>query len=429
MRKLIRFVATVFLIVIVCNMNIVAANETTETETDSKEYDSTQKYRLGDVVKSNSDYSSSKPIKAGDFHYGWNLGSFYVDGFSSVISENTDNVVFLKTVGDKITLYFNLEQDINELDGSSRKWISDDGNGIDEYFGIPKQKFHHGALIIRKTNYRNEVSEPQVYTDYLKGVEVGADTVVDIFEEGDYEVALDYQITYKANKVLWIQNYDYEQYRIFFKFSVRNGNCMAYPFDVATGAELANSSVTENGFRLDLANSKYLDIAIKKEILNEGADGLTEDVRFNKPAKDGEEFTDEGIYTITVSNRYTKTTTEKVIYVGTNPILRAYAATGLPISDIRAKINDGATISEEGFIILSNNQIIDNKEGTVKDYVDLSGGEETKIDKVIENDKDNGNLIIYIIVGVIVLLAVIIVMVFIYRLKTKNSNNLKEKSG
>lgn len=414
MRKLIRFVATVFLIVIVCNMNIVAANETTETENESKEYDSTQKYRLGDVVKSNSDYSSSKPIKAGDFHYGWNLGSFYVDGFSSVISENTDNVVFLKTVGDKITLYFNLEQDINELDGSSRKWISDDGNGIDEYFGIPKQKFHHGALIIRKTNYRNEVSEPQVYTDYLKGVEVGADTVVDIFEEGDYEVALDYQITYKANKVLWIQNYDYEQYRIFFKFSVRNGNCMAYPFDVATGAELANSSVTENGFRLDLANSKYLDIAIKKEILNEGADGLTEDVRFNKPAKDGEEFTDEGIYTITVSNRYTKTTTEKVIYVGTNPILRAYAATGLPISDIRAKINDGATISEEGFIILSNNQIIDNKEGTVKDYVDLSGGEETENDKDIINENEGDGRILKICIAIASILSIILLCLMLF---------------
>lgn len=420
MRKLIRFVATVFIIVIVCNMNIVAANETTETETDSKEYDSTQKYRLGDVVKSNSDYSSSKPIKAGDFHYGWNLGSFYVDGFSSVISENTDNVVFLKTVGDKITLYFNLEQDINELDGSSRKWISDDGNGIDEYFGIPKQKFHHGALIIRKTNYRNEVSEPQVYTDYLKGVEVGADTVVDIFEEGDYEVALDYQITYKANKVLWIQNYDYEQYRIFFKFSVRNGNCMAYPFDVATGAELANSSVTENGFRLDLANSKYLDIAIKKEILNEGADGLTEDVRFNKPAKDGEEFTDEGIYTITVSNRYTKTTTEKVIYVGTNPILRAYAATGLPISDIRAKINDGATISEEGFIILSNNQIIDNKEGTVKDYVDLSGGEGTENDKDIINENKGDGRILKICIAIASILSIILLCLILF-LKKKHA--------
>ena len=28
--------------------------------------------------------------------------------------------------------------------------------------------------------------------------------------------------------------------------------------------------------------------------------GLTEDVRFNRPARDGDQYTDEGIYTITV---------------------------------------------------------------------------------------------------------------------------------
>ena len=46
----------------------------------------------------------------------------------------------------------------------------------------------------------------------------------------------------------------------------------------------------ENGFYLDLANSQYLDINIKKEVLNEVSEGLVEDVRFNKPAKDGEQF-------------------------------------------------------------------------------------------------------------------------------------------
>ena len=46
------------------------------------------------------------------------------------------------------------------------------------------------------------------------------------FEEGDYEVALDYQIT---KDKLFDQS---SHYRIFFKFSVRNGNCMVYPLDV-----------------------------------------------------------------------------------------------------------------------------------------------------------------------------------------------------
>ena len=89
---------------------------------------------------------------------------------------------------------------------------------------------------------------------------------VKLCEEGDYEVALDYELR-KNNLDLfgWNPFPSYNDYRIFFRFSVRNGNCMVYPFDVVTGAELTNSSITENGFYLDLAKSRYLNIDIKKE--------------------------------------------------------------------------------------------------------------------------------------------------------------------
>ena len=108
----------------------------------------------------------------------------------------------------------------------------------------------------------------------------------------------------------------YSNYRISFKFSVRNSNCMVYPFDAQTGAELADNAVAENGFYLDLARSRYLDIDIRKEIEVEGQDGLVEDTRFNRAAADGDAYTEEGIYTITVSNRYTGETTTKTIRVG-----------------------------------------------------------------------------------------------------------------
>lgn len=75
--------------------------------------------------------------------------------------------------------------------------------------------------------------------------------------------------------------------------------------NVATGDELTNSTMTENGFRLDLAKSRYLKVNIKREMLKDSADGLVEDTRFNGPARDGAEYTEEGIYTITVSNEYT----------------------------------------------------------------------------------------------------------------------------
>lgn len=220
--------------------------------------------------------------------------------------------------------------------------------GYDQYFETPKMDFGRGVLIIRYTDHNNVKAEPTIYTNYLEAnAAVGADTKVQLFEEGDYEVALDYEITSDEliDKV--------GHYRIFFKFSVRNGNCMVYPFDVKTGSELTNSSMTENGFRLDLAKSRYLKINLKRETLKDSADGLVEDTRFNGPAKDGAEYIDEGIYTITVSNEYTGQFTTKKIYVGTNNILRAYMTTGLSIPEINNLVDDGATISDDGTIQLA----------------------------------------------------------------------------
>lgn len=139
---------------------------------------------------------------------------------------------------------------------------------------------------------------------------------------------------------------------------------MVYPFDVVTGAELTNSSITENGFYLDLAKSRYLNIDIKKEVRKDGAEGLTEDVRFNKPAKDGAKYTDEGIYTITVSNQYTNQTTTKVIYVGTDDVLKAHVATGLSISDVEYQLSMGATVAADGTLIPASEQSLPPAEPT-----------------------------------------------------------------
>lgn len=313
------------------------------------------KYYLGSSVNTGKDngYSQTIEINKDDPHFGWDLGKFFVSGYTRVVP-NTEGVpVFLKTIGDKVTLWFNLEQDINALNGDEDIRISADKNGYDEYFKINKTDFGHGILIIRHRDYQNFAATPVLYTDYLaaKATE-GANTKVELFDEGDYEVALNYEIKSSSidihgHSILPIFN----NYRIFFQFSVRNGNCMIYPFDIKTGAELSNSSITENGFYLDLAKSRYLDINIRKEILKNGAYGLTEDTRFNSPAKDGNQYTEEGIYTITVKNRYTEQETTKTIYVGTDDLLKAYVTTGLPITEIRKQLAQGSSITANGIII------------------------------------------------------------------------------
>ncbi len=179
-----------------------------------------------------------------------------------------------------------------------------------------------------------------------------------LFEEGDYEVALDYVVKSNSNLLGFIPKSDDNHYRIFFKFSVRNGNCMVFPMDIETNEELTNTAIAENGFYLDLAKSRYLDVNIKREILNEGANGLVEDVRFNRPAKDGDKYTEEGIYTITVKNNYTNQTTEKVIYVGDNDILKTHVVTGLSIEEIQEQVEHGVNINDDGTLDSVNSDYV-----------------------------------------------------------------------
>lgn len=270
-------------------------------------------------------YSQSNKIDGKDSHFGWRLGRFIMSGFTRATESSNSEPIFIKTLGDKITLWFDLEQDIEQLNGSDNLSISVDNNGYDEYFGVQKTDFGRGTLIIRHKDYQNSLGEPVLYTNYLAAKKgFGADTKVDLFEEGDYEVSLNYETVSSSYGVL----NNYSNYRIRFTFAIRNGNCMVYPFDVVTGTELMNSTFTENGFYLDLAKSRYLDINVKRTVLVEGAAGLTEDQRFNRPAKDGDQYTQEGIYTISVRNRYTGEETEKQLFVGTDALLKEYISNG-----------------------------------------------------------------------------------------------------
>jgi len=268
------------------------------------------------------------------------------------------------------------------------------------YWPVSQSNFGKGTLIVKHTDYQNFEHEPTIYTNFLSAkAKKNADTKIIFLEEGDYEIALDYEIKDALVQVFGASMFpSYENYRVYLKFSVRNGNCMVFPFDVTTGAELTNSSFTENGFYLDLAKSKYLNINIKKEVLTEGVDGLTEDVRFNRPAKDGEQFTEEGIYTITVSNTYTNEQTVKKLYVGKTDVLKAHVATGLPISEINKQ-------KSLGFII--------NDNGTLTPPISEEVAVEVSAEKTVtiagEASPNYVSLVVILIVFVLLVVAVVII--------------------
>ncbi|WP_347375448.1 hypothetical protein [Dorea sp. YH-dor228] len=394
-------------------------------------------YYLGEVVNAGKDtgFSENNEITKKDPHYNWTLGSFSVNGYTRVIT-NDGNPIFLKTVGDEVVLDFQLEQDIDALNNDKSLMIANDKKAYDNLLYKDETAFGRGALIIRKTDaYQNKKGTSQLYTDYLSGVKVGANTQVEICEEGDYEVALDYSIRDKKITVPFIDKTirsTYNDYKIYFTFSVRNGNCMVFPFDVATGEELTNKAITENGFYLDLAKSRYLEINVKKEVLREGATGLTEDVRFNKPASDGEKYTDEGIYTITVSNPYTEEETVKKIYVGTNSVLKAYMTTGYAISDIQSLLKDGATIDDDGNITIPEKvekpKVVENvsESAIVLNEANDDAEEKESVSAEKDNKDDEAQFATNSMVGgsICIVLALFIVYLFVKKKKKDKKVNM-----
>ena len=295
------------------------------------------------VVKTGLDngYVNELEIGKDDPHFGLSIGKFYVSGFTSVTSQDGEHFIFLKTVGDNVELHFELTQDIDMLDGDTAVTINRDNGGYDCQFGISPTDFGRGTLIVRFTDYQNKTGEPQIYTDYLTAKTSGtANTVISLNEEGDYEIALDYEIK-KDSRILGTAatTSSITNYRIHFTFSIRNGNCMVFPFDLKTGEELKNRAIVPNGFKLDLARSRFLTINVKLSSLNQGAAGLVEDIRFNRPARDGEEYTREGIYTITVQNEYTGQVTTKTLYIGSDKRLIDYVTKGLSLDQIIQEMN------------------------------------------------------------------------------------------
>lgn len=294
------------------------------------------KYYLGCSYRTgtNNGYDDCQAIQRNDVHFGNRLGRFQISGFTSKTimgdDENGYDLYFLKTVGDEVKLSFLLEENIDQLFHNPDLIICEDKNGWNNYFEIPKTQFGRGTLIIQYMDLDGNFHDPVIYTDYLSGVKHKAETDVYVFEEGYYEVELDYEIS--KDKLIGSKKYDY---CMFFSFWVINGNSMTYIFDSKTGSELFNGDSTDNGFVIDFAGTKTLDVLVQRDV--ESNNGW--DTRFNRAASDGEVFVSPGRYTIDVMNLFTGANTIKQIFVNTQSgseesaeeIVEVEAETQIPI--------------------------------------------------------------------------------------------------
>lgn len=313
---------------------------------------------LYSVEKDKGFIGGTTELPKDDPHYGHEIGHFGINGYtrqSSVPAAESGYPVFLKNVGDKVTLWFIPEKDfdVDCLFGNSNLSIAEDKNGYDSKYSFGPTNFKHGALIIRFTDYLGNPTTVE-YIDFLAAcLRTGADTRVQLFEEGRYELTLDYEI--KNSKGID----SFTDYKITYCFEIRNGNCQVFPFDTKTNNELFDYARTENGFRLDWAKSRYLEIQVAYSVIKvDPTTGmLSLDQRWDRPAKDNDSYAQPGVYVFTVKNLYSGTpgspeVAHKTIYVGTDKYICALAANKLTIDELNDLISEGAEIQENGTYIL-----------------------------------------------------------------------------
>ncbi len=276
---------------------------------------------LVNAGKKGGNYSESKSITRSDIDNGCELGSFIISGFTEK-EESGTKTTFVKTRGHDMTLWFDLERNIDDLPGNGKRSILSDPKGWDTTFKAPESvtDFGRGTLLVQHVGADGK-PRTVIYTDYLAAKETGtANTRIEIKEEGIYNVALDYMI---KNSDLKEALNSTTCYRISFSFEVKNGSGMVYLFDTETGSELEDYSRTEAGFRIDKGNSKSVKVNYIRFAINQNGNAL--DVRASAPASDGDVFTETGYYILTMINTETGVALEKHIFVGDQSDLEEYS--------------------------------------------------------------------------------------------------------
>lgn len=312
---------------------------------------STPRKELGKKSRTNASFASNETLREKDPHFGWDMGTFVINNYTSETVDNDGKPVFLKNVGDNICLWYTLQQDINSLNGNNKITVTN-AESADQEMEVERTDMGKGALFISHTDSEGHRNiDPVKYFDFLSAnVIKGANTKVQLFEEGDYKVKLDYAIKDDS----WF--FDTSYYKVDFEFKVRNGNCMIYPFDLTNESELSNYDIAQNGFKLDMTKSKYLNINVIRQSFRVGETGLiVPDVRFNGPVKDLKEFTDEGMYIFTVKNKYTGAETTKTLFVGDNKYYKALSKTKMSIEELNVQIANGKIIEDDGSLKLVEN--------------------------------------------------------------------------
>ncbi len=305
-------------------------------QTNNNEYRRDSKKYLT-YCKDKDAYKNPRALQSGDHLFSCDTIDIVISNFASKI-EKDGKIYFLKTSPYVPSLSLDIEANPKNMSNvNSEKVVelwNDTDNSVDDYGYAGK--VGKGLLYIEYTDYKGN-TETYAMADVLNS---NVDTPVWFGQEGSYRVGLCFEtrrfekrerekiLGFKIGKEVDI--YTYNNYRMDFEFEIRNGNTMLFLFD-DNGAELKNGAVT-SGFSIDLADSHYLDIRVKREVtVDQNSLQEDTDTRINTVANEKVTYNEEGIYTLTAYNSVTNETTTKRILVcnntKTSPLVRMAANT------------------------------------------------------------------------------------------------------
>ena len=164
MKKIVRFLAVAVMIPLLVSGPCIADNDGTASSGNTYTYSDKDHFQQ---KEHDNGFVGDIATDKDDPHYGWGLGSFVVTDFTRRMDADDGSPIFLKTVGDQVTITFKLEQNIDKLDGNEDYSISEDWSAQDEYYQTKAYKDCRGLLIVRKIDYKNEIDD-EVYHNYLK---------------------------------------------------------------------------------------------------------------------------------------------------------------------------------------------------------------------------------------------------------------------
>lgn len=370
-----------------------AQAETTAIETNGNSYSFSKLLSCSD----RSGYTNPQSLSVGDPLVGVNVAEIRLENFSATTVKE-GKLYFLKTTPDIPVLSIVPLTDFNNLGGTGT-WINEDGDTRIPDFGFIGE-IGYGWLGITHKDYQGKIQTVCV-SNVLRKTEDGISFTPAWFgEEGSYRIALCFEVKRQIGcekkwdwwpfKYHYDPIYSFTNYKIDTQFEIRNANAQVFAFD-SKGNELLSGAVS-NQFTLDFANSRYLQINIKREIaVNSNELMESSDVRFNSVGVDKRTYDTPGVWTITARNEVTgDSTTRRILVIDSNDTEEANAL----------KVATSKKYSEFSSLNVKNN----NEE------VNISN------EKIVSENKD-GIVVTIIVSATVVVLAVIISAVII---KKKN---------